>query len=144
MITDLGDKDDIHPIKKRQVGARLALAARAIAYGEKITHSGPVYRSARFSKGKAILSFHHVGQGLQARGKSLTGFQICGSNREWHWAEARIEGRRVVVSSAKVSEPIAVRYGWADFPVVNLFNVDGLPATPFRTDNFPMVTAPKN
>jgi sialate O-acetylesterase len=144
VITDVGDKDDIHPVKKRPVGVRLALAARAIAYGERITYSGPQFRSMRLSKGKAILSFNHVGGGLQVRGKSLTGFQICGTNREWHWADARIDGRRVVVSHSKVLEPVAVRYGWLDNPVVNLFNVDGLPASPFRTDNFPMVTAPKN
>jgi sialate O-acetylesterase len=144
VITDVGDKDDIHPIKKRPVGVRLALAARAIAYGERITYSGPQFRSLRLSKGKAILSFNHVGGGLQVRGKSLTGFQVCGTNREWYWADARIDGRRVVVSHPKVPEPVAVRYGWLDNPVVNLFNVDGLPASPFRTDNFPMVTAPKN
>jgi sialate O-acetylesterase len=144
VITDLGDKDDIHPTRKRQVGVRLALAARAIAYGERLTHSGPAFRRARFSKGKATLYFDHVGQGLQVRGKSLTGFQICGTNREWVWADARIDGRRVVVSNPQVPEPVAVRYGWSDFPVVNLYNVDGLPASPFRTDNFPMVTAPAN
>lgn len=143
VITDVGDKDDIHPIKKRPVGVRLAIAARAIAYKERITYSGPQFKSLRLSKGRAILSFNHVGAGLQVRGKSLTGFQICGTNREWHWADARIDGRRVVVSHPKVPEPVAVRYGWLDNPVVNLFNVDGLPATPFRTDNFPMVTAPK-
>ncbi len=144
VITDAGDKDDIHPTKKRPVGARLALAARAIAYKERVTHSGPSYRGLRISKGRAILSFRDVGSGLQVRGKALTGFQICGTNREWHWADARIDGRRVVVTHPQVPEPVAVRYGWQDYPVVNLFNVDGLPASPFRTDNFPMVTAPKN
>ncbi len=144
VITDVGDKDDIHPVKKRPVGARLALAARAIGYGERVAYSGPLFRSLRVSKGRAIVSFSHTGQGLEARGKSLTGFQICGFNREWFWADATIDGKRVIVSHPSVPEPIAVRYGWLDYPVVNLFNRDGLPASPFRTDNFPMVTAPKN
>jgi len=143
VITDVGDKDDIHPTKKRPVGARLALAARALAYRERITYSGPTFRKLRLSKGRAILSFDHVGDGLQVRGKSLTGFQICGTNREWRWADARVDGRRVIVTHPEVPQPIAVRYGWLDNPVVNLFNVDGLPASPFRTDNFQMITAPK-
>lgn len=143
VITDVGDKDDIHPVKKEPVGARLALAARRIAYGQPIVHSGPVFRSLSVSRGEARIRFDHVGAGLEARGGELTGFQICGSNREWFWAKARIDGRRVVVSSPQVAEPLAVRYGWSDFPVVNLFNRDGLPASPFRTDNFPMITAPK-
>jgi sialate O-acetylesterase len=143
VITDVGDKDDIHPVKKQPVGARLALAARRIAYGERIVHSGPVFRSMSVSRGEARLRFDHVGGGLVTRGGDLTGFQICGSNREWVWAKARIDGRRVVVSSPQVPEPIAVRYGWSDYPVVNLFNQEGLPASPFRTDNFPMITAPK-
>lgn len=144
VITDIGDKDDIHPVKKRTVGSRLARAARAIAYRERLVYSGPIYRSLRISKGRAILSFDHVGRGLDARGGALTGFQICGGNRQWVWANAIIDGKRVIVSHPKVPEPIAVRYGWADYPVVNLFNQDGLPASPFRTDNFPMITAPKN
>jgi sialate O-acetylesterase len=143
VITDVGDKDDIHPTRKKQVGDRLALLARKIAYRERLVASGPEFLSLSTSRGRARLTFDHVGQGLVAKGGPLTGFQICGSDRQWTWAEARIEGRRVIVSSPKVPEPIAVRYGWADFPVVNLFNADGLPASPFRTDNFPMVTAPK-
>ncbi|MBL9136551.1 MAG: hypothetical protein JNK85_11810 [Verrucomicrobiales bacterium] len=143
VITDLGDKDDIHPIRKREVGERLALAARGIAYKERITYSGPEFRKMSVSRGKAVLSFDHVGKGLEARGGALKGFQICGGDRVWYWAEASIDGRRVVVSSPKVETPVAVRYGWADFPVVNLYNLDGLPASPFRTDNFPISTARK-
>jgi len=144
VITDVGDKDDIHPQKKEPVGARLALAARRITYGERLTHAGPEYRSVSFRRGEARLRFNHTGQGLEARGGRLTGFQICGTDRTWVWAEARIEGSRVIVSSPKVPQPVAVRYGWSDYPIVNLFNADGLPATPFRTDNFPMITAPKS
>jgi sialate O-acetylesterase len=140
VITDLGDKDDIHPVKKEPVGARLALLARSIAYRERLVSSGPEFRRLSLSRGRAVLSFNHVGAGLEARGGPLTGFQICGSNREWVWADAEIQRSRVIVSSPQVPEPIAVRYGWSDFPVVNLFNRDGLPATPFRTDNFPATT----
>jgi sialate O-acetylesterase len=143
VITDVGDKDDIHPTKKAPVGARLALAARRIAYGEKITHTGPAYKSMKVRSGKAVLSFTNVGQGLEARGGALTGFAIAGEDRKFVWANAEIEGGNVVVSSPSVPTPVAVRYGWSDFPVVNLWNKDGLPASPFRTDAFPMVTQGK-
>lgn len=143
VITDVGDKDDIHPIKKKPVGERLALLARSIAYRERLVASGPEFLRLSISRGEARLTFKNVGQGLVAQGGPLTGFQICGSDRQWTWAEARIEGRKVIVSSPHVSRPVAVRYGWSDFPIVNLFNTEGLPATPFRTDNFPMITAPK-
>jgi sialate O-acetylesterase len=143
VITDMGDKDDIHPAKKGPVGERLALAARAIAYGEKITAFGPVYRSVKFSGAKATLSFEHVGRGLEAKGGALTGFAIAGEDRKFVWAQAEIRGKNVIVSNPAVSKPVAVRYGWADYPVVNLWNRDGLPASPFRTDDFPMVSAPK-
>lgn len=143
VITDYGDKDDIHPAKKEPVGARLALAARAIAYGEKIVHSGPEYRGLRLEGSQAVISFNHVGQGLAARGGELTGFAIAGADRKFVPAQAKIVGDTVVVTSPDVPKPVAVRFGWADFPIVNLFNKDGLPATPFRTDNFPMLTGPR-
>jgi sialate O-acetylesterase len=143
VITDVGDPKDIHPTKKQPVGERLALAARAIAYGEKIEHSGPIYRSLTIKDGKIVLNFDHVGKGLEARGGELTGFAICGEDRKFVWAQAEIVGKTVVVSSPQVPNPIAGRYGWADCPVVNLWNKDGLPASPFRTDDFPMVTAGK-
>ena len=81
--------------------------------------------------------------GLEARGGDLTGFALCGPDKKFLWAKAEIQGRLVVVSSPQVSQPVAVRYGWADFPVVNLWNKEGLPASPFRTDDFPMITASK-
>jgi sialate O-acetylesterase len=143
VITDVGDKDDIHPTKKQPVGARLALLARKIAYGEKIVADGPEFDEAKFKDGKAILSFDHVGGGLEARGGKLTGFAIAGEDKKFVWADAKIEGDKVIVSSPNVPKPAAVRYGWSDFPVVNLFNKDGLPATPFRTDDWPMTTKPK-
>jgi sialate O-acetylesterase len=143
VITDVGDEKDIHPKKKAPVGARLALAARGITYGEAIEYSGPVYRSLEVRGDKAILSFDHVDGGLEARDGDLKGFVVCGADRKFVWAKAEIDGEKVVVSSPKVAEPVAVRFGWADFPVVNLWNKAGLPATPFRTDDFPMTTGAK-
>lgn len=143
VITDVGEEDDIHPRKKEPVGARLALAARMIAYGEPIVGSGPEYESMKIEGDRAILRFKHVGQGLVAKDGPLTGFAIAGEDHRFVNAEAEIVGDTVVVRSDKVSRPVAVRYGWANFPVVNLWNKDGLPATPFRTDDFPITTAPK-
>lgn len=143
VITDVGDEKDIHPKKKGPVGSRLALAARAIAYGEHIEYSGPLFSRAAFKDGQAVLRFDHVGKGLEARGGDLKGFAICGEDRKFVWAKAEIQGVTVVVSSPQVSKPIAVRYGWADFPTGNLWNKNGLPATPFRTDDFPMTTEKK-
>ncbi len=140
VITDVGEKDDIHPTKKVPVGGRLALAARGIAYHEDTEYSGPVYKKMKVKGGQAVLSFEHTDSGLEAKGGPLTGFAICGEDRNFVWADARIEGDRLIVSSPSVPKPVAVRYGWADYPVVNLFNKAGLPATPFRTDDFPMVT----
>lgn len=142
VITDVGDETDIHPKQKAPVGARLALAARALGHGENIVYSGPEYDSMRVDGDKAILRFKHVGSGLVARGGPLTGFTIAGEDRKFHRAEARIDGSEIVVSSAAVEKPVAVRFGWANFPVVNLWNKDGLPASPFRTDDFKWTTAP--
>ncbi len=143
VITDVGDENDIHPKWKAPVGARLALAARAIQYGEKIVYSGPEYESVTIDEGKAVLSFKHVGRGLVARDGALKGFEIAGKDRKFYNAKASIKGDKVIVRCPKVPEPVAVRYGWAQYPVVNLWNKDGLPATPFRTDNFPMITVQK-
>jgi len=143
VITDVGNEKNIHPTPKQPVGERLALAARGIVYKDKIEYSGPVYESLKIDGDKAVLRFSHVGQGLEVRGDKLTGFTIAGEDKVWHNAEAKIEGDTVVVTSDKVSKPVAVRFGWANFPVVNLWNKDGLPATPFRTDSWPGVTTGK-
>src|SRR6185295_14654395 len=143
VITDVGEEKDIHPRKKEPVGARLALAARHIAYGEKLTWSGPAYRSMKTDGDRIVVSFNHVGSGLEARGGDLKGFAIAGADQKFVWAKAEIAGDKIIVSSPEVKKPVAVRYGWADFPVVNLWNKDGLPASPFRTDQFPMITEPK-
>ena len=143
VITDVGEEKDIHPKKKGPVGARLALAARSIAYGERIEASGPQYKSMRVNGDKALLSFDHAGSGLVAQDGELKGFAVAGEDHKFVWAQAEIEGNKVVVHSPAVAKPVAVRYAWADFPVVNLWNKEGLPAVPFRTDNFPMITARK-
>ena len=140
VITDVGDEKDIHPKKKEPVGARLALAARKIAYGQDVAYSGPTYTSMSVKDGKAVLFFDNIGSGLEARGGELKGFAIAGEDQKFVWAKAEIQDNKVVVSSPDVREPVAVRYGWADFPVVNLWNKEGLPASPFRTDDFQMTT----
>jgi sialate O-acetylesterase len=141
VITDLGDEKDIHPRQKEPVGARLALAALAIAYGRPVVYSGPVYESMKVEDGKAILTFKYVGGGLAAKDGPLTGFAIAGDDRKFTNAQAEIRGSEVIAWSPKVSQPVAVRYGWANYPLGNLWNKDGLPASPFRTDDFPSVTA---
>lgn len=139
VIIDIGEADDIHPRNKQDVGARLALAARKVAYGEDgIIHSGPVYRSHRIEDGRIVVEFDHVGSGLDVHGDALRGFAIAGEEGEFVWANARVEGDRVVVWSDRVDEPVAVRYAWSNNPAdANLYNQEGLPAAPFRTDDRP-------
>lgn len=140
VITDLGDEKDIHPVPKAPVGERLALAARSVAYGEKLVFSGPVYSKLEIKGNEAVLSFDHVGGGLETRGEKLLGFTIAGEDKVFYNAEARIDGDKVIVKHDQVKTPTMVRYGWANFPIVNLYNKEGLPATPFRTDDLPGVT----
>ncbi len=145
VIIDIGEADDIHPRNKQDVGLRLSLAARHVAFGEDIAYSGPMYRTHRISGGQIVVEFDHVGQGLVGRSDErapgadvpLGGFAVAGADRVFRWAEARIEGNSVVVSSPGVRSPVAVRYAWADNPDrANLYNADGLPASPFRTDRW--------
>lgn len=143
LAIDVGTYDDIHPRKKEPVGARLALTARALVYGEKIVHSGPVYQSLKVEGDKVALSFKHTGGGLEARGGELKGFIIAGADKVWREAKAEIKGDRVIVSSPEEPKPVAVRYAWAKYPECNLYNKEGLPATPFRTDDWPGVTQSK-
>lgn len=136
---DIGEWNDIHPLNKKDVGKRLALAARRVAYGEKeAVHSGPIYRSMKAEGSKIVLSFCNIGSGLEAGGgNELRHFAIAGADRRFTWAEARIEKDKVVVWSEEVPEPVAVRYAWADNPAgANLYNKEGLPASPFRTDRW--------
>lgn len=137
---DIGDANDIHPKNKQDVGKRLALNALATVYGQEIVYSGPLYKSMSFDGDKIRLVFDHVGGGLVAGDKKLTGFAIAGEDKQFVWADAIIEGNTVVVSSPQVLNPAAVRYGWADNPVCNLYNQEGLPASPFRTDDWPGIT----
>jgi len=134
VITDAGDPTNIHPTNKQIVGARLALAALAIAYGRNIEYSGPIYSSMKIAGDKVVLSFTHVGGGLEAKGGELKGFAIAGPDRKFVWARAKIAGDNVVAWSPLVPSPSYVRYGWADCPVCNLYNKEGLPASPFRTN----------
>jgi sialate O-acetylesterase len=134
VITDYGNASDIHPKQKEPVGARLALVARAVAYSEKIEYSGPTYKSVKFDGNKATLTFSHVGGGLVAKDGALKGFTIAGADKKFVAATAEINGDTIIVNSAEVAAPVAVRYGWANVPDVNLYNKAGLPATPFRTD----------
>ncbi|MCL5019293.1 MAG: sialate O-acetylesterase [Patescibacteria group bacterium] len=134
---DIGEADNIHPRNKQEVGYRLALAAQAVAYNRNVIYSGPAYESMNVENGKVRISFKHIGSGLIAKdGEPLKGFAIAGRDRKFVWAEAKIEGNEVVVWSDKVSNPIAVRYAWACNPACNLYNKEGLPASPFRTDNW--------
>jgi len=134
---DIGEAKDIHPKNKQEVGRRLALAARAVAYKEKIVYAGPALRSIRLAGSTAELAFNHVGGGLEAKGGELKGFAIAGEDRKWHWATASIADGKIIVSSTKVAKPAAVRYAWANNPIGNLYNAEGLPARPFRTDDWP-------
>jgi sialate O-acetylesterase len=163
VLIDIGESGDIHPRNKKAVGERLALIALVKDHGKAIPFSGPVYDAMKVESGKVILSFQHTDGGLAARplaetydvksqtqetaplvrnspGSQLEGFAICGEDKKWVWADAKIEGNTVVVWSDKVPVPVAVRYAWADNPTCNLFNGAGLPTTPFRTDDFPPVT----
>lgn len=137
---DIGEANDIHPKNKQDVGHRLALAADAVTYGNKRVYSGPTLRSITIENDRIRIHFQHVGGGLKVHGDKLTGFAIAGDDRKFDWADAHIDGDTVVVHSKNVTNPIAVRYGWANNPDCNLYNAEGLPASPFRTDLWPGVT----
>ncbi|MDX1983241.1 MAG: sialate O-acetylesterase [Bryobacteraceae bacterium] len=136
LAIDVGEPNDIHPKDKLTVGRRMALAARAVAYGENIVYSGPQLRQVSREEGKLRLWFDHAGSGLAARSGKLTGFRVAGPDGKFVDAEAVIEGATVVVSGG--NEPVAVRYAWENDPKANLVNREGLPAVPFRTDAFPV------
>jgi sialate O-acetylesterase len=136
---DLGEWNDIHPLTKKPIGERLALAARKLAYGENIVSSGPIYESNQIEGNRIRIRFRETGSGLSINKTDedeLTYFAIAGKDKKFVWAKAIIERNTVVVWSDEVPEPVYVRYGWADNPEgANLINVEGLPASPFRTDN---------
>lgn len=151
---DVGSAGNLHPPDKANVGRRLALAARHVAYGEDLAYTGPIYSSMKVEGGNIQLSFQpdSLGGGLivgsapgtaaPAAGTDLQGFAIAGDDQKWVWAKAKIDGKSVIVSSPEVSNPVAVRYAWADNPTCNLYNQEGLPAAPFRTDEWkPLLSA---
>jgi sialate O-acetylesterase len=137
---DIGDSYDIHPKNKQEVGRRLALAAENIAYGRKVEYMGPAFKSLHEDKGTLRVQFAHAAGGLVVRGQSLKGFEIAGEDQQFSPAEAKVEGTEVVLSSPQVTKPVAARYGWANDPPCNLYNKLGLPAPPFRTDDWPVST----
>ena len=142
LAIDIGEAKDIHPKNKQEVGRRLALVALHDVYGKSdVAHAGPVYESMKVEGDAVRLRFKHA-EGLRAKGDALKGFAVAGEDRKWHWAEAKVEGNEVVVRSAEVKNPVAVRYAWANNPdQANLYNAAGLPAAPFRTDDWKGVTA---
>ncbi|PTY06472.1 acetyl esterase [Verrucomicrobia bacterium LW23] len=166
VLIDIGESADIHPRNKKDAGERLAKYALAKTYGQKIAYSGPQYKAMSVEGNKIRLTFDHTDGGLTAKklgptydvnlsknetaplvlpvpDSELQGFAICGQDKVWKWAKATIENDSIVVSAEGVDKPVAVRYAWADNPTCNLYNGAGLPAIPFRTDDFPMTTAGK-
>ena len=165
VLVDIGDPGNIHPRDKRDAGERLALVALANTYHEKIPYSGPTYESNKIENDKIRISFQHTDGGLVAKplnevGKiyyvenpkkvppvptspksDLQGFAICGADHKWVWADAKIDGDTILVWSDQVSQPVAVRYAWDGNPTCNLYNGADLPASPFRTDDLPLLTA---
>ena len=129
---DVGNPDDVHPTDKVTVGNRLALAARSIAYGEKLEFSGPVFRQLTQENGAVRVWFDHA-EGLEARNGALTGFEVAGADNAWAPADAKIEGDTMVLTSATTPHPVAARYGWANSPECHLYNNSGLPASPFTS-----------
>lgn len=141
---DVGDASNIHPKDKLTVGKRLALAALYTAYRQKIEYSGPVFNKMKINGNRIEITFSHVGTGLKVKDKYnyIKGFALSGNDHKFYWAKARITGvNTIIVSTPEVSEPVAVRYGWANNPDdLNLYNSEGLPADPFRTDRWKGIT----
>lgn len=146
---DLGQEKNIHPYRKEEVGERLALVARKVAYGENIVAEGPVFQSIEVEGDRAFITFKNTGSKLVAKNvmldsyllsaDELKGFAICGADKKFVWADAVIKGDTVEVFSPAVKKPVAVRYAWQNFPLGNLYNTEGLPAVPFRTDNYAII-----
>jgi sialate O-acetylesterase len=143
VTTDIGNAKDIHPTNKQDVGLRLAAIALDNVYGKKQIFSGPTYKSQEIKGNQIILTFDNIGEGLLTpNNDELKGFEIAGSDKVFHSAKAIIKDNKIIVSSTQVQNPVAVRYGWADDDTaINLFNKEKFPASPFRTDNWEMITA---
>ncbi len=145
VIIDLGESNDIHPKNKRDVAERLARWALVKDYGLKLPYRSPEFKSADFNGGKATVTLDTFGSSLRTVDvNDVKGFVVCGEDKKWAWAEAKIVGKdKLEVSAKDVANPVAVRYAWADNPICNLFSIEGLPVTPFRSDDFEMITKPK-
>ena len=144
VTTDIGNVKDIHPTNKQDVGLRLSAIALNNVYGKKQVYSGPMYKSMEIKGNQIILSFSSIGTGLSTSDKNgnIIGFEIAGADKVFYSAKAVIKGDKIIVSSDKVQNPVAVHYGWADDDTeINLFNKENFPASPFRTDNWEMITA---
>lgn len=135
---DIGEWNDIHPLNKKDVGKRLALEAQRVAYHQdNIVSAGPIYKSMKIKGNKIILTFKNEGTGLQAKGGTLNNFAIAGKDQKFVWAQTKIKNDKIIVWDESIKKPIAVRYAWADNPEgANLYNKEGLPASPFRTDDW--------
>lgn len=143
VITDIGMADDIHPKNKQDVGKRLAAIVLHDAYGKNIVYGGPTYESMKTDGSKVVISFSSVGTGLMVKDKYgyINGFEIAGADKKFYYARAHVQDGKVIVESASVSNPIAVRFGWVDDAgESNLFNKEGFPASPFRTDDWKGIT----
>lgn len=134
IVTQDMAESNVHYTQKEPIAQRALNAALFLAYKKPVPYLGPIFKSMNIDGNKVILDFDHASNGLLVKGDTLHGFVICGSDRKFVFATARVVKNKVIVSSEKISHPIAVRYGWADFPKVNLFNKEGMPASPFRTD----------
>ena len=143
-IIDVGDANDIHPTDKQTVGYRLSLAARKVAYGENLVYTGPTYQTLKIDNNKILITFDHTGKGLKSNNKYgyINGFTVAAKNGAFKWAKAiMLNSNTVIVTCNEVENPAEVRYGWADNPDdLNLYNSEGLPANPFRTDTRPGIT----
>jgi sialate O-acetylesterase len=143
VIIDIGEGADIHPKNKQDVGKRLALSARKVAYGENINYASPMFQSMQITENKATISFQNLGSGLMVKDRYgyVKGFAIAGEDKKFYWAKANLQGDKIIVYSENVPKPVAVRYAWANNPEdLNLFSKEGLPLCPFRTDDWQGIT----
>jgi len=145
VIIDLGEGKDIHPKNKHDVAARLVRWALVKDYGLKFPYRSPEFKHLDIDGSKAVVTLDYFGSSLRPFGvEEAVGFAVCGEDKVWHWAKGKVlPGDKIEVSSDQVEKPVAVRYAWADNPACNLFSNEGLPVTPFRTDDFPPITKPK-
>ena len=143
VTADLGSPENVHPPRKKEIGDRLAMTAEGMVYRKNVSYKFPEFKEMKIEGDKALITFSNAEGGLAVQGAAISGFTISGTDRKFYNADAVVDGDKVAVSSDKVPHPVAVRYGWANYPVMNLFSKDGLPAAPFRTDDFPLVKCGK-